>query len=215
MNILALEFSAPERSVAVAQAAAESVKIVSSIRGSDFHGVTGMMLIDRALREASLRPPEIALIAIGLGPGSYTGIRSAIAIAQGFQLGLGVETTGMASDIVLAETARARGVQGEMTIVIDAQRGDVYRARYSCAAESCREIAPLHIIPSKNIEAQGMIVGPDASKFMAGATDLSPSAETLAKLAMNIGKRVPAEQLEPMYLRQTTFVKATPPRHVP
>ena len=215
MNILALEFSASERSVAVARQAADGSRIIASIRESDFRGVTGMMLIDRALQEARLRSSEISLIAIGLGPGSYTGIRSAIAIAQGWQLGRGVETMGLPSNIVLAETARASGMHGDNTIVIDAQRGDVYDARYSCDAESCRELAPLQIVPAKEIEPLGSVVGPEASKFIPGAINLAPSAELLAKLALNIGKRVPAEQLEPIYLRQIMFVKAAPPRHVP
>ena len=74
MKILALEFSSPQRSVAVVQ-------------GNDFHeSLSGsnepFAMIDEALRAAKVEREQIECIVIGLGPGSYTGIRSAISIAM-------------------------------------------------------------------------------------------------------------------------------------
>ena len=61
-------------------------------------------LIDDALREAGVEREQIDCLAIGLGPGSYTGVRAAIAVAQGWQLARGIRLLGVST----AETSPAR-----------------------------------------------------------------------------------------------------------
>jgi tRNA threonylcarbamoyladenosine biosynthesis protein TsaB len=212
MKILALEFSSALRSVAVADLNDNGErKILSSTEDADFRAVTNLTLIDRALHTARLKPADISLIALGLGPGSYTGIRSGIAIAQGWQLGRHVQTIGLSSVLCLAEEARARGISGEVTILIDAQRGDVYLQTFRLSQNAATALDSLRIITKTAIPNTGIFVGPEASDFVSGALNLSPSAATLARLA-NPAAAMPAEQLEPIYLRETTFVKARPGR---
>lgn len=214
MKILALEFSANERSVAVAEARPdETPRILSSIHETDFRGVTGLTLIDRALQCATVKPVEISLIATGLGPGSYTGIRSAIALAQGWQLSRGTPVVGISTIFCLAEQARAKGIRGLVDIVVDAQRQELYVARYQIEGEEAREIEPLRIIAPADLPPADHVIGPEASKFVVGALDLAPCAETIARLAPS-SKIIASEQLEPIYLRQAIFVKAPPPRHI-
>src|SRR5713101_2377629 len=85
MKILAVEFSSPQRSVAVLNGGDETAPIAevieTSARGPEMIG-----LIEQALRHFGIEREQIECLAIGLGPGSYTGIRSAIALAQGWQL---------------------------------------------------------------------------------------------------------------------------------
>ena len=214
MKILALEFSARERSVAVAEKRSDdSISILSTIRETDFRGVTGLTLVDRAITAANLKPSDISRIAIGLGPGSYTGIRSAIAIAQGWQLGRNVELSGLSSITVLAEQARTLKLYGPVTIVVDAQRQELYAARYQIEPARVSELDTLRIVRPSDISAAENIIGPEATKFFPAARDLSPSAEILAHLASS-ASCIPGEQLEPVYLRETTFVKAPTPRHI-
>ena len=75
------------------------------------HG--NLALVERALAQANCRREEIAVVAVGLGPGSYTGIRSAIALAQGWQLGRGVKTLGISSVecLALAQVMRKAGLR--------------------------------------------------------------------------------------------------------
>jgi tRNA threonylcarbamoyl adenosine modification protein YeaZ len=212
MKILALEFSSPLRSVAIARVEPDGqTEILASLADADFRGVTGMMLIDRAFQQARLKPGDISHFVVGLGPGSYTGVRFAIAVAQGWQLGRGVKTIGISSTSCLAEDARLRGISGEVTLIVDAQRGEVYLYKYHLGSEGAREVEPLRIAPRIAIPTNAVVIGPEASRFVPGALDLSPSAETLATL-VNLGISIPSEQLEPVYLRETTFVKAPPPR---
>ena len=213
--ILALEFSANERSVALAEKLADgSVRVLSSVRETDFRGVTGLSIIDRAVREAKIAPSDVTRIAVGLGPGSYTGVRSAIALAQGWQLGRGVELVGISSVVCLAEQARTLRLHGSITIAIDAQRQELYIARFGMEEMRVRELEPLRIALPSEVSAADQIIGPEATKYFPAARDLSPSAETLARLAAEATVVTSGELLEPIYLRQATFVKAPTPRRI-
>src|SRR3954469_15197603 len=99
MKILALEFSSPQRSVAVVQKG----EFHESLSGSN----EPFAMIDQALREAKLEREQIECIVVGLGPGSYTGIRSAISIAQGWQLARPISLLGISSVEGIAAQAQA------------------------------------------------------------------------------------------------------------
>ena len=213
MKILALEFSSNERSVAVALKEGGIVHILGAAREAHSRGVTSMSLIDRAMVLAKSTPSEISAVMVGLGPGSYTGIRSALAIAQGWQLGRDVQVSGVGSMSVLARAAEKNGLTGEIGFIIDAQRGDVYLQRYRIGGQEVHEIDALRILPIGEIPAGIVLAGPEAGKFRAGSRELNPGAETLATF-YNSGQSGPAEQLEPIYLRQVTFVKAPASRKI-
>src|SRR4051794_23641679 len=85
MKILALEFSSPVRSVAVG---GDVPKHGYAEEGGS-RETKPFALINAALAQAEISREEIHCIAVGLGPGSYAGIRIAIAIAQGWQLARG------------------------------------------------------------------------------------------------------------------------------
>ena len=93
MKILAVEFSSPQRSAAVVQSGGATGGGVPPLllgRAGRPTGHRALGLVEEALQHARCEREEIEAIAVGLGPGSYTGIRGAIALAQGWQLGRGV-----------------------------------------------------------------------------------------------------------------------------
>ena len=208
MKILALEFSSDERSVAVGESNATGVRLVNE---RVERSVTGLALVDRVLQGAGVSPAEIEVVAVGLGPGSYTGIRSAIALSQGWQLGRGVKLVGISSVEVLARDAQVGGLRGSVSLVIDAQRQECYLAECEMADGETLEVGPLRIVRFDEIRAD-QIVGPGTSRFIPSAKDLYPSAATLLKIAASRSEFVPGESLEPIYLRETKFVKAAPAR---
>ena len=173
-------------------------------------------LIESALRAAGIEREQVECIAVGRGPGSYTGVRSAIALAQGWQLALDVKLLGVSTADVLAATARVAGLTGRVAVVIDALRGEFYSASYELTADGSRELAPLRLLQREAVEALAaggeLLVSPDAKCPFAGARLLSPAAGELGRLAAARSDFQPGEQLEPIYLRETTFVKAPPPR---
>jgi len=127
MTILALEFSSPQRSVAVLRAG-DTVAATEVIE-SGGNGTHAFAMIESALREAKLEREQIEVIAVGLGPGSYTGIRVALSVAQGWQLARGVKLAGIGSAECLAERARAEKIFGRVNVVIDAQRNEILPGR--------------------------------------------------------------------------------------
>jgi len=135
MKILALEFSSPQRSVAVVQ----RNDFQESLSGSN----EPFAMIDEALRAAKIEREQIECIAIGLGPGSYTGIRSAISIAQGWQLARGVKLLGVSSVEAIAAQAQSDGATGRVQVIVDAQRGEFYIAGYELTVEGPREEEPV------------------------------------------------------------------------
>src|SRR4051794_1292576 len=137
MKILALEFSSRQRSVAVAEAT--PFRVLGAAMEINARGTNGMILVDRALAAARITPGEIEVVAVGLGPGSYAGIRSSIAIAQGWQLAREVRLLGIGSVELIAAGAQQRAVFGEVTIVIDAQRHEFYAARFNISSERIRK----------------------------------------------------------------------------
>src|SRR5688572_28862306 len=119
MTILALEFSSMRRSASLMRSSAEPASIASNWPE---RSTRAFALIDEALQCAKVSRSQIDCIAVGLGPGSYTGIRVAISIAQGWQLATTVKLLGISSVDAIAGQARAQGITGHVACVIDAQR---------------------------------------------------------------------------------------------
>jgi tRNA threonylcarbamoyl adenosine modification protein YeaZ len=218
MKILAIEFSSDQRSVAVVA----DGKVKGAASESAGRATHALALVGEALAQAGLEREAIECLAIGLGPGSYTGIRAAIALAQGWQLALGdaaVKLIGISSAECLAAEARAQGWFGQINVAIDAQRGELYLAGYDISADACRETRPLRLASlddARSLAAAGeMIVGPEATRWSASGRVLFPTAATLGLLAAGRTGFVPGNQMEPIYLRETSFVKAPPPRALP
>jgi len=157
------------------------------------------------------------VIAVGLGPGSYTGIRAAISIAQGWQLARDVQLLGVSSMEAVAAQARADKIIGHVNVVIDAQRNELYLATYEITADAWHEIAPLEILSQAEIQSragsEGILIGPEVTRWFPAGRLVLPRAAVIAELAACRSDFKPGEKLEPIYLRETNFVKAAPARN--
>ncbi len=213
MKILALEFSSPVRGVAVS--------IDGALRGQaeerGGRSTRVFWLIDAALRESGLRREEIECIAVGTGPGSYAGIRIAIAIAQGWQLALGVNLLGISSADSLAAHVAETGAEKFFNVGIDAQREEVFLARYEVSASGTRIVAPFHRADEadwERIAAGEICYRPDLLETdERGMIALPPPAAALARLASGRSDFMAGFAMEPVYLRRAEFVKAPPPKY--
>ncbi len=215
MKTLALEFSSAQRSVALV--------VDGQVRGREQETGTresrALSMIEAALSAAGLERETVDCLAVGLGPGSYNGIRSAIALAQGWQWARGTKTLGISSVESLAAQARMEKIHGQVNILIDAQRNEFYLARYEISASSRREVTPLRLAGREEVlalvRAGETILGPDVTSEWSTARLLFPDAAMVGQLASRRSDFVPGEQLEPIYLRETRFVKAPLPRIIP
>jgi len=214
MKILALEFSSAQRSVAVWNPRTGSA--VEVVETAVTHAMKPFAMIEAALRQSGLEREQIEGIAVGLGPGSYTGIRAAIALAQGWQLARGVRLAGVSSVEGIAAQAAQDRMAPKFTVVIDAQRGEFYLAGYEVVAHHAKEVLRLRIAPPEAVRERArageMLIGPEVTRWFPEGHPVFPRAAVLARLASERIPFVSGDELEPIYLRETNFVKAPPPR---
>jgi len=215
MKILAVEFSSQARNVAVLQCG-DGLSPALLGRAAEGSVRRPLGLITDALHAARCEREDIEVIAIGLGPGSYTGIRGAIALAQGWQLGRGVQLLGLSSVECLAAQAAEEKIFGPLNIVVDAQRNEFYLARYEIGPDQWRQTEALRLAPVAEIDqlhrAGQRIIGPDATQWFATAQDIYPDAAILGRLACRRRDYAAGEKLEPIYLREVSYTKAPPAR---
>lgn len=214
MKILALEFSSPQRSVAVVQSDAQVSEVVETGAGAN----APLIMIEEVLREARLEREQIECVAVGIGPGSYTGIRAAIALAQGWQLARPLKLLGISSVECAAAQAHIDGIRGRVGVTIDAQREEFYTATYDLTQDHYREVESLEIVTRAELQRRAaggnLLIGPEVEAWFPSGKIVFPRAVTLGKLALGRTEFVAGEKLEPIYLREAGFVKAPPPRMI-
>jgi tRNA threonylcarbamoyladenosine biosynthesis protein TsaB len=217
MITLALEFSSSRRSVALGAVQPGGPDLLAEFTEPFENKSAPLLLVDRVLKQAGRTAHEVEQIVVGLGPGSYTGIRSAIALAQGWEMARQTRLAGINSMECLAAQAARQKWEGEFLFLVDAQRREFYLARYFLEGTTRALKEPLRLA-SLN-EAQSFdphqIAGPDLQKFFPQARSLYPSASGLIELARTKNSALQGTPLEPVYLRETSFVKAPPPRILP
>ena len=210
MKILALEFSSPRRSVALL-AGGEVLGVAQDERPA--HG-TPFSLIAALLKQTGTLAEQVGLLAVSVGPGSYTGIRAGISMVQGWSLSRPVAAVAFTTFEVLSHQAARLPFSGPLNIVLDAQRNEFLVAEYVAGPSglivktSCR-LLPFAAVAAKAAAGEHL-VGPGIRRWFAGAHDLSPAAETLGELASGGTPLTSMRDLEPFYGRETNFVKNAP-----
>jgi len=157
---------------------------------------------ERMLAGAGLRPADLEALVVGVGPGSFTGIRMALATARGLSVALGIPAAGVSTLAALA-----KGAPGALP-VIDAKRSEVF-------SEAGGE--PVVLAPA-DLRVDGRVcVGDGAVRYRALLEERGaevppdederhiPRARFHAQLARDFG---PAEAIEPLYLRVPDAEKA-------
>jgi tRNA threonylcarbamoyl adenosine modification protein YeaZ len=214
MTILALEFSSPQRSVAISR----NGNVLAEAVENGGRNTAAFGMIEKVLGDAKIEREEVDAIVVGLGPGSYTGIRSAIAISQGWQLVCELKLIGCSSMEAIAAQAQAEKIFGRVNIAIDAQRNEFYLATYEISAADWKELEPLRIVPLTEIQSlvdgKQILIGPEVSGLFPLTKTIFPTAAALTRMTTAKCDAVPGEKLEPIYLRETNFVKTPRPSSV-
>ena len=98
-------------------------------------------MIQSLLDEAGLARRDLDGIAVGRGPGAFTGVRLAISVAQGLALGLDVPVVPVSSLAALALDASAEAECGNAAILatIDARMGEIYTGAFRCTPDGLVE----------------------------------------------------------------------------
>jgi tRNA threonylcarbamoyladenosine biosynthesis protein TsaB len=185
------------------------------------HTTRTLSLAAELLAAAGLRWAAIERIAVGVGPGTFTGLRVGVATARGLAQSLGVDVVGVSTPRILAEAAlrggdasglRPHGVDGlplAVLAVLDARRGEAFAAAYAAGSELAhpRALAPedLGSIPAQVGGVRDWLaVGDGAVRFrvhlealgLVVPADVSPLHRVDAGELCELGLSTPAGSLE-------------------
>jgi tRNA threonylcarbamoyladenosine biosynthesis protein TsaB len=163
VRVLAIETSSPRGSVALA----ERGRVVLSLEHdqANAHAERLLPLIERAFSESGFPKRSLERVAVGIGPGSFTGLRVGIALAEGIALGLGLPLVGVGALRAMAASAGARDTRLRVP-VLDARRGEVFVAAYTASGEE--RLAPI-ALPVETARGELAKLGADLHFIGAGA----------------------------------------------
>lgn len=217
INLLALDTATQDAALAVG-ASPCAVQGVRPDPGQR-HGRNLIPAVDDLLRAAGLTPRELGGIAVGLGPGSYTGLRIGVTAAKTLAYALGIPLVGLDSLEVLARNAPGDVLR--VAVIGDAQRGELYAAEFGreTAGAPLVRLAPTRIEPQDrwlaNLSAGSFVLGPGLDRLRLPLPDTCVRGEVataqpdpvrlwaLAHEAWAQGRRDDPWLLEPHYLRRS------------
>lgn len=160
-------------------------------------------LIAEALAESGAGPAALAAVAIGVGPGPFTGLRVGMAAGRAFALAAGRPLIGVVSHDAIAASHYASGGWGEVLVVTDARRRELYWSRYGGLDELGlpRRVEGPAIAKPESV--------PAAPRRIDASTVSAASVGVLAERLRRSGRPTPTD---PLYLRSPDVTLSTPKR---
>lgn len=190
-------------------------------------------MVKSALEEANLSLQSLDALAFGRGPGSFTGVRIGVGVAQGIALGANLPLIGISSLATMAEGVfRTTGIK-QVLVAIDARMGEIYCAQYQrndagiwSGEETEAVMKPEQFAETLQattgrwaIAGTGWQAYPDLAlslPFTVVETQITlPAAQDMLPLAVTAwheGKATKVEEAEPVYLRNEVTWKKLPGR---
>jgi tRNA threonylcarbamoyl adenosine modification protein YeaZ len=147
-----------------------------------------------ALADAGLAMADLGAVVVGCGPGPFTGLRVGMATAAAYAHALGLPVHGVCSlDAIGVDTA------GDVLVVTDARRREVYWARYR---DGVRVDGPDVSSPADVPADADAVAGSPDHAALFDLPRLAPTYPTASGLVRAVDWTVPAGPLVPMYLRR-------------
>lgn len=152
---------------------------------------------DLLIEDAGLEPGSIDRVVISRGPGSFTGIRSGIATAQGLAASVGAEI--LAFDSLLVQAARCAGPV-EVRAAQPGRRGEVYARAYRIAADMVPEpLGPIDVVALAELPVGVPWIAPESLDL--GSADRDPAVRSAAEALLELVRIGAASQpAEPLYV---------------
>lgn len=228
MRILALDTATSACTVAVADG--ENLLAELTLQVPRAHSTRLMPLVAQALEESGTARSDLQLIAAGVGPGSFTGLRIGLATTKGLAFALGIPCVGVSTLQALAYGTGAAA--GLVVSMLDAKRGQVYAGIYAAGGrepDAWDELLPpshltvdrlaeeIRSLQAQRDEEPVILCGDAAVRYapslelgsavqVAPPGTLLPRAWAVARLGewqAQRGEQVQPEALLPCYLRKS------------
>lgn len=211
--ILAISTSSGVAKVAAAREPLPSQDVAAEIFSfaiSDYKSQSAQLLpqIQQHLQNAGLNPGICAAIAVDIGPGGFTSLRTACGVAQGLALGWNVPTVPMTSfECMLPELFQAEPLQ----VLMDARLNEIYTASVQRSAQGTVWHTAPHLLPLDQLKSlQGPAVldthlHAQLANTAIGIESGEVSAIRLAELAwqeFRAGRVSPPFECQPLYVRE-------------
>ena len=214
MRILSLDTSTLAGSIALTEDNQLRAEITLNLKRK--HTERLLPSLDWLFSELGLSPEEIDLLGVGIGPGSFTGLRVGLATAKGLALSLNLPLLGISSLLALAW--QARFWSGKILALLDARKGQVFAQMFQGGGKLEPVFEPISIYPAQlaeRIKETVLVVGEGFRVYSeifsqkknliyAGEEFDYPRAEIIARLAyerFQKGERDSLDELVPLYLR--------------
>ncbi|PSV28877.1 MULTISPECIES: tRNA (adenosine(37)-N6)-threonylcarbamoyltransferase complex dimerization subunit type 1 TsaB [unclassified Photobacterium] len=197
------------------------------------HTTKILPMVDTVLAEAGIKLNQLDALAYGQGPGSFTGVRIGIGIAQGLAFGADLPMVGVSTLAAMAQGTYRVHQADNVLSAIDARMGEIYWGQYQRKIDGDWQIigAEQVIVPDALVES----VQTETGIWLTAGTAWEVYADTLAKLPFEMqqgsvlypdsqdmvhlakfafarGESVSAEVASPVYLRDTVTWKKLPGR---
>ena len=198
LRVLALDVSGPGGGAALLTPGGCTVATIppAVARGRDL-----VPLLAGLLTNAGLAAEDLDVVACGVGPGSFTGIRIAVATAATFAYAAGLPVLDVCSLDGLA--ANAPEDAKDVCVILDARRGDLFVRRERVFLAPAEEVAA-QLAPDTYVLGEGRTKYPELFEGFPGTAEAPVRPDAIARIAaarFAAGERKDPGELRPLYLR--------------
>jgi tRNA threonylcarbamoyl adenosine modification protein YeaZ len=194
--VLAIDTATPAVTAGVARRSGAGVEVLAERVTVDAHAHAEQLTpnVIAAVADAGIAFADLAAVVVGCGPGPFTGLRVGMATAAAYGQALGIPVYGVCS-----LDAIAPGTSGELLVVTDARRREVYWARYQ---DGIRVAGPAVDAPVDVTPGSGAVAGPAAQAALFSLPVLDAQYPTVGGLVAVADWDRQPEPLVPLYLRR-------------
>jgi tRNA threonylcarbamoyl adenosine modification protein YeaZ len=214
--VLLLAFDTATPAVTVALHDGTGIVAEETAVDSRKHGELLAASISKVLSAAGADRADLTAVAVGTGPGPYTGLRAGLVTARVLASSLGIRLDGICTLDVLADVAVAEAGDRDFLVATDARRRELYWARYAASGErTCGpNVGKAGELPDAlPVAGEGGVIYPE----LAGRSiePRYPSAVTLAtRAAKRIAEGRSPLPADPLYLRKPDAREPGPAKRV-
>jgi tRNA threonylcarbamoyl adenosine modification protein YeaZ len=207
--LLAFDTATPHVTVALH----DGERVVATYSSSEAmrHGEMLAPGIDAVLSDAGAIAQDVTAVAVGVGPGPFTGLRVGLVTARTLGLALGIPVYGVCSLDVLAAEAVDAGLD-DFWVATDARRKEVYLARYvdGRRVEGPAVVRPADAATDAPVVGRGALLYPEA--FPQAVAPEHPDAAVLCDVVVQ--ERFELLDPDPLYLRRPDAAEPAKPKRV-